>query len=60
MTAHGDAAAVERVFRQEYGRAVSVLARAFGDIDLAEEGVQDAFARGPARASSVAACARGA
>ena len=44
MTAHGDAAAVERVFRQEYGRAVSVLARAFGDIDLAEEGVQDAFA----------------
>ncbi|HWD55887.1 MAG TPA: sigma-70 family RNA polymerase sigma factor [Acidimicrobiales bacterium] len=34
---------VERVFRQEYGRAVSVLVRAFGDIDLAEEGVQDAF-----------------
>jgi RNA polymerase sigma-70 factor (ECF subfamily) len=35
---------VERVFRQEYGRAVSVLVRAFGDIDLAEEGVQEAFA----------------
>jgi RNA polymerase sigma-70 factor (ECF subfamily) len=35
---------VEAVFRQEYGRAVSVLVRAFGDIDLAEEGVQDAFA----------------
>ena len=35
---------IERVFRQEYGRAVSVLIRAFGDIDLAEEGVQDAFA----------------
>jgi RNA polymerase sigma-70 factor, ECF subfamily len=34
---------VERVFRQEYGRAVSVLIRAFGDIDLAEEGVQEAF-----------------
>jgi RNA polymerase sigma-70 factor (ECF subfamily) len=34
---------VERVFRQEYGRAVSVLVRAFGDIDLAEEGVQEAF-----------------
>ena len=34
---------IERVFREEYGRAVSVLVRAFGDIDLAEEGVQDAF-----------------
>jgi RNA polymerase sigma-70 factor, ECF subfamily len=35
---------IERVFRREYGRAVSVLIRAFGDIDLAEDGVQDAFA----------------
>jgi RNA polymerase sigma-70 factor (ECF subfamily) len=35
---------VEAVFRMEYGRAVSVLVRAFGDIDLAEEGVQEAFA----------------
>ena len=34
---------VERVFRQEYGRAVAVLVRVFGDIDLAEEAVQDAF-----------------
>ena len=34
---------VERVFRQEYGRAVAVLVRAFGDIDMAEEAVQDAF-----------------
>jgi RNA polymerase sigma-70 factor, ECF subfamily len=34
---------IERVFRQEYGRAVSVLISAFGDIDLAEDGVQDAF-----------------
>ena len=39
--AHGPE--IERVFRQEYGRAVSVLIRAFGDIDLAEDGVQDAF-----------------
>jgi len=38
------AAEVERVFRQEYGRAVAVLVRAFGDIDLAEDAVQDAFA----------------
>ena len=34
---------VEAVFRAEYGRAVSVLVRAFGDIDLAEEAVADAF-----------------
>ena len=32
------------MFRQEYGRAVAVLVRRFGDIDLAEEAVQDAFA----------------
>jgi RNA polymerase sigma-70 factor (ECF subfamily) len=35
---------IERVFREEYGRAVAVLVRSFGDIDLAEEAVQDAFA----------------
>jgi RNA polymerase sigma-70 factor (ECF subfamily) len=34
---------VERVFRDEYARAVAVLVRVFGDIDLAEEAVQDAF-----------------
>jgi RNA polymerase sigma-70 factor (ECF subfamily) len=34
---------IERVFRQEYGRAVAILVRAFGDIDNAEEAVQDAF-----------------
>jgi len=34
---------IERVFREEYGRAVAVLTRAFGDIDIAEEAVQDAF-----------------
>jgi RNA polymerase sigma-70 factor (ECF subfamily) len=36
-------AGIERVFREEYGRAVAVLVRRFGDIDLAEEAVQDAF-----------------
>jgi RNA polymerase sigma-70 factor (ECF subfamily) len=36
-------AEIERVFRQEYGRAVAILVRAFGDIDNAEEAVQDAF-----------------
>ncbi|GAA1395928.1 RNA polymerase sigma factor [Catellatospora coxensis] len=35
---------VAGVFRAEYGRAVAVLVRAFGDIELAEESVQDAFA----------------
>jgi len=34
---------IERIFRAEYGRSVSVLVRAFGDIDLAEDAVQDAF-----------------
>jgi RNA polymerase sigma-70 factor (ECF subfamily) len=38
------AAAIDRVFRAEYGRAVAVLIRVFGDIDIAEEAVQDAFA----------------
>ena len=34
---------IERVFREEFGRAVSVLVRSFGDIDIAEEAVQEAF-----------------
>jgi hypothetical protein len=34
---------IERVFREQYARAVAVLVRYFGDIDLAEEAVQDAF-----------------
>ena len=37
------AVAVEQTFRQEFGRAVATLVRLFGDIDLAEEAVQDAF-----------------
>jgi len=40
---------IERVFREEYGRAIAVLVRRFGDIDLAEEAVQDAFAVASAR-----------
>ncbi|HEX3567557.1 MAG TPA: RNA polymerase sigma factor, partial [Acidimicrobiales bacterium] len=34
---------IEAVFREEHGRVVAVLIRAFGDVDLAEEAVQDAF-----------------
>jgi RNA polymerase sigma-70 factor, ECF subfamily len=41
MTVSG--ADIARVFRAEHGRAVSVLIRALGDIDLAEDAVQDAF-----------------
>jgi RNA polymerase sigma-70 factor, ECF subfamily len=37
------ASEITRVFREEYGRAVAVLVRVFGDIDVAEEAVQDAF-----------------
>ncbi len=35
---------VEPVFREEWGRAVALLIRTFGDFDLAEDAVQDAFA----------------
>ena len=38
------AAEIGRVFREQHGRAVAVLVRAFGSIDIAEEAVQDAFA----------------
>jgi RNA polymerase sigma-70 factor (ECF subfamily) len=38
-----DAAQIGRVFREESGRAVASLVRHFGDIDLAEEAVQEAF-----------------
>ena len=34
---------VEAVFRREYGRCVATLIRFLGDIDVAEEAVQDAF-----------------
>ncbi|MGY1625282.1 RNA polymerase sigma factor [Geodermatophilus sp. SYSU D00965] len=42
-------AGVERVFRECYGRAVAVLTRLLGDIDAAEEAVQDAFTAAVAR-----------
>ncbi len=35
---------IARAFREEHGRAVAALARQFGDIDLAEEAIQEAFA----------------
>ena len=39
-----DEAKVGLIFREEYGRSVAALIRVFGDIDLAEDAVQDAFA----------------
>jgi RNA polymerase sigma-70 factor (ECF subfamily) len=39
-----DEVLVGRVFREESGRAVATLIRVFGDIDLAEDAVQEAFA----------------
>jgi RNA polymerase sigma-70 factor (ECF subfamily) len=39
-----DQATVGRIFRQEFGRSVAALVRAFGDVDLAEDAVQEAFA----------------
>jgi RNA polymerase sigma-70 factor, ECF subfamily len=38
-----DTTEIERVFREESGRAIAVLIRVFGDIDVAEEAVQEAF-----------------
>lgn len=39
-----DKADVGRIFREEYGRSMAALIRIFGDIDLAEDVVQEAFA----------------
>jgi RNA polymerase sigma-70 factor (ECF subfamily) len=35
---------VDQVFREEWGRAVAILTRVLGDLELAEDAVQDAFA----------------
>ena len=37
------AATIEQVFREESGQAIATLVRLFGDIDVAEETVQEAF-----------------
>src|SRR5207237_10514410 len=39
-----DQAEVGRIFREESGRSVATLIRIFGDIDVAEDAVQEAFA----------------
>jgi RNA polymerase sigma-70 factor, ECF subfamily len=35
---------VEAVFREEWGRSLAILTRVLGDLDLAEDALQDAFA----------------
>jgi RNA polymerase sigma-70 factor (ECF subfamily) len=39
-----DEAELARIFREESGRSLAALIRAFGDIDVAEDAVQEAFA----------------
>jgi len=39
-----DEATIGRIFREESGRSVAALIRVFGDIDVAEDAVQEAFA----------------
>src|SRR5919201_328008 len=48
-TIDSGAVTVEAVFRREYGRCVAALIRFLGDIDAAEEAVQDAFTVAVAR-----------
>jgi RNA polymerase sigma-70 factor (ECF subfamily) len=44
VIADGDsAAAIERIYREEYGRIVASLTRRFGDIDIAEEAAGEAL-----------------
>jgi RNA polymerase sigma-70 factor, ECF subfamily len=40
---HADQAAVERIFREEYGRVVASLIRRFRDIDIAEDAAAEAL-----------------
>jgi RNA polymerase sigma-70 factor (ECF subfamily) len=42
--ARRDQAEIGRIFREESGRSVAALIRVFGDIDVAEDAVQEAFA----------------
>ena len=43
MTAAPSSAAITRIVAEEYGRCVATLTRVLGDIDLAEDAVQDAL-----------------
>ena len=43
MTGPVDETAIGQIFRQEFGQAVATLVRVFGDIDIAEDAVAEAF-----------------
>lgn len=43
MTSEAATVALTRVFREESGRALATVARLVGDIEIAEDAVQDAF-----------------
>ena len=49
MPTEPSTALIAEVFRAEYGRVVAVLTRVLGDLDLAEDAVQDAFAEATRR-----------
>src|SRR3954454_13136457 len=44
MCTHMTPIEIEKIFREEAGRALATLIRLVGDFDLAEEALQDAFA----------------
>src|SRR3954465_12941588 len=56
---HSGTAAVERVFREEYGRLIASLVRRFGDIDIAEEAAGEALVGGLGREAVVVALETG-
>src|SRR6187402_250835 len=43
MPSEIDGDEISRVFREEHGQVVATLARMFGDLDVAEDAVQEAF-----------------
>ena len=44
MVFEEDGSSSEELFREEWGRTLAILARALGDVELAEDAVQEAFA----------------
>jgi RNA polymerase sigma-70 factor (ECF subfamily) len=51
-----DEVAIGRIFREGSGRSVAALIRVFGDIDVAEDAVQEAFAVALSTWSGVSDC----
>ena len=49
--------AITQAHRREWARVVAILARRFGDLDIAEEAAAEAFATAVANASAAASSA---